>query len=88
MDASLAESVPTGLGTASPTQEVRSTPCEVVVWNRIIRRRDETPRAMPSMYYKSEPPIRPLNVFPGRRMQVSPRLCDHEPGRISLHLDG
>lgn len=42
--ARLAEPVPTGLGTASPTQEVRSTSCEVVVWNGIIRRRDESPR--------------------------------------------
>ena len=42
--ASLAEPVPTGLGIASPTQEVRSTSCEVVVWDGIIRRRDESPR--------------------------------------------
>ena len=43
---------------------------------------------MPCMYYKSEPPVRPVNVFPGKRMLVSPQLHERVPGRISLHLDG
>lgn len=64
---------PQRLGAASLIQEVRPTS-------------SETKMQLPSMHNKGELHKKPLRAFPGR-MQINPHLHDHEPGRISLHLD-
>lgn len=80
-----------GLGALSLTQEVRSTSCEAVAWHGTTRKEDEPLRNRsadsPPCTIKVGFTKRPGKVFPGRRMQINPRLHDPERGRISLCLD-
>lgn len=65
---------PQGLGTASPTQEVRPTSCEAVVWPGIIRRGDESLRNRsadcPLCTIKASFPKGPLILFLAEECQL------------------